>query len=78
MKRTHHGVSEQMISAKSDTHLDEPRASGFREALQRLREYAVAGHLQLQVERRSGEQYSKGRAVTNLCARYPIIIVRIE
>jgi len=70
MKRIHHGVNEQMISTKSDMHRDEPpRASGFREALQRLREHAVAGHLQLQVERRSGELYSKGRAVTNLCAR---------
>lgn len=58
-----------MISTKSEMHPDEPRASGFREALQRLREHAVAGHLQLQVERRSGEQYSKGRAVTNLCAK---------
>lgn len=69
MKRIHHGVSEQMISAKSEMHRDEPRASGFREALQRLREHAVAEHLQLQVERRSGEQYSKGRAVASLRAK---------
>lgn len=42
-----------MISTKSDIHRDEPRASGFRDALQRLREHAIAGHLQLRAEPRS-------------------------
>ncbi|APC14221.1 hypothetical protein BLL42_26800 [Pseudomonas frederiksbergensis] len=60
MNTIHHGASEQMISAKSDIYRDEPRVSGFRDALQRLRKYSIAGHLQLRGKHCSSEQFSKG------------------
>jgi hypothetical protein len=58
-----------MINAKSDMHRNEPRAPGFREALQRLREHAMAGHLQLRAEPRVGDHYADGRVVASLRAR---------
>lgn len=58
-----------MISAKSDMHRDELRVAGFRDALQRLREYAVAGHPQLLGTRCSGKHFSKGGAVASLRER---------
>lgn len=58
-----------MINAKSDMRRDESRVAGFRDALQRLREYAIAGHLQLRGKRCSGEYFSKDGAVASLRER---------
>lgn len=55
-----------MISAKSDMHRDEPRESGFRVALQRLREHAIAGHLQVHGDRRYPDPSSKIGSATIL------------
>jgi hypothetical protein len=58
-----------MINAKSDIHRNESRVAGFRDALQRLREYAIAGHLQLRGSRCSGEHFSKDVVVASLRER---------
>lgn len=59
MQRIHQGMNEQVTSARSDMHRDEPHASGFRDALERLREYTIAGHLQVRRKERSGNNFTE-------------------
>lgn len=58
-------------------HRDEPHASGFRDALERLREYTIAGHLQVRRKERSGNNFTE-RAVASLRARKLTIHLRGE